>query len=308
MATITFNCPKCGFVCAFRDAYAGRRARCLKCDQVFIIPAQDNQTAEKVKPPKENYDPLPGFYDAVFKRTLSAIFNKQGVTTLFFVLIVTTLRFFVGYLNYVMKIPCQSGGTLNIYMPLGWAIAAFIWGGLFWIYAEIIYSTAFDVEFLPEITFEGGTGYFAKVFSSIYSFFVILLVVLLPAIIFRNIFLFAGITSNWAVLPFIVLGMFLFPMAVLTVSIGRDLTMLFRPDYFFTPVKKAFKHYLFVSAIFIVVWQLQYMSKNYGEITSKSVFMVSLNLAFVLLVQILIIFAMRIAGLFYRHFACYFKW
>lgn len=306
--TITFNCPKCGFICAFKDAHAGRRARCLKCDQVFIIPAGDNQKAEKVKPPKENYDPLPGFYEAVFKRTLSAIFNKQGMATLFFVLLVTTLKFFIEHMSYVMRIPCQSGGTLDIYMPFGRAIAVLIWGGLFWVYAEIIYATAFDVEFLPEIIFEGGAGYFAKVFSSIYSFFIIIFVVLLPAIIFRNIFLFAGITSRWAVLPFVALGMFLFPMAVLIVSIGRDLTMLFRPDYFFAPVKKAFKHYLFVAAIFIIVCQLQYMSKNYGDIASKSVFMVLQNLAFVLLVQILIIFAMRTAGLFYRHFACYFKW
>jgi hypothetical protein len=306
--TITFNCPKCGFVCAFKDAYAGRRARCLKCDQVFIIPAQDNQTAEKVKPPKENEDPLPGFYEAVFKRTLSAIFNKQGLATLFFVLLVTTLRFFIIHLDFSISIRSAYGEGFSIHIPIGWVAAFFIWGGLFWVYAEIIYATAFDVEFLPEIIFEGGAGYFAKVFSSIYSFFIILFVVLLPAIIFRNIFLFAGITSKWAVLPFIVLGMFLSPMAVLIVSIGRDLTMLFRPDYFFTPVKKAFKHYLFVAVIFIVVWQLQYMSKNYGDIASKSVFTVLQNLVFVLLVQILIIFAMRTAGLFYRHFACYFKW
>jgi hypothetical protein len=306
--TITFNCPKCGFVCAFRDAYAGKRARCLKCDQIFIIPAGDNQKAEKVKPPKENEDPLPGFYEAVFKNTLPAIFNKQGIATLVFVLLVTALRFFTIHLDFSISISGAGGAGFSIHIPIGWIIAVLIWGGLFWVYAEIIYSTAFDVEFLPEIIFEGGFGYLSKVFSSIYAFIVALLVSLLPAIIFRNIFLFVGITSNWAILPFIVLGLFLFPMAVLTVSISRDLTMLFRFDYFFEPVKKAFWHYLFIVVFLIVVWQLQYMSVNYGNIKDRPGSIIFLNLFFVFAIQILAIAAMRIMGLFYRHFACYFKW
>ena len=97
-------------------------------------------------------------------------------------------------------------------------------------------------------------------------------------------------------------------MAILTVSIGRDITMLFRYDYFFSPIRKAFRHYLFVAGFFIIVWQLQYMTQNYGEIMDKSVIIIGLNLAFVLLTQIMLVLAMRTAGVFYRHFACYFKW
>ncbi|MDD5134045.1 MAG: hypothetical protein PHP01_01380 [Phycisphaerae bacterium] len=306
--TITFNCPKCGFVCAFKDVYAGRRARCLKCDQVFIIPAGDNQKAEKVKPPKENEDPLGGFYEAVFKNTLSAIFNKQGIATLVFVLLVTALRFFTIHLDFSVSIRSAYGEGFSIHIPIGWAAAFFIWGGLFWVYAEIIYSTAFDVEFLPEIIFEGGGGYVLKVLGSIYAFIVALLVSLLPAIAARLVFGWFGINSRWAVLLFVVLGLFLFPMAVLTVSIGRDLTMLFRFDYFFGPIKRAFGHYLFIVVFLIVVWQLQYMSNNYGDIKGRPVSIIFLNLFFVLAIQILAITAMRIMGLFYRHFACYFKW
>jgi len=308
MAAITFNCPKCGFICAFRDAYVGRRARCLRCDQIFIIPACDGEIPKKVEPPKEIEEPLPGFYEAVFKKSIPAIFNKRGLATLMFILLVTTLRFFTQHLNFVMKIPCQSGGCVSIYLLFGWAIAGFVWGGLFWVYAEIIYSTAFDIEVLPQIDFEGGFGYMFKVFKSLYSFFMALFVCLLPVIIFRYIFSVLGITSRWAYFPFIVLAMFLLPMAILTVSIGRDIMMLFRYDYFFSPIRKAFGHYLFVAGFFIIVWQLQYMTQNYGEIMNKSVTIIGLNLAFVLLVQIMLVLAMRTAGVFYRHFVCYFKW
>jgi hypothetical protein len=243
MATIAFNCPGCKRLCAFKDTYAGRRARCLTCNQVLIIPASENEKAQKVKQPKEFDEPLPGFYEAVFKKSLPAVFSKQSLATLLFILVVTTLKFFTIHLDYSIPIRFTSGGGFTVHLPVGWAVAVFVWGGVFWCYAEIIYATAFDVEPLPEIYFGSWYGYLFAVLKSFYSFFIALVVVLLPTIIFRCIFSILGILSRWALFPFIVLAMFLFPMAVLTVSIGRDLTMLFRPDYFFQPIKKAFWHY-----------------------------------------------------------------
>jgi len=309
MATITFNCPNCKFLCAFRDIYSGKRARCLRCNQVFIIPDKDGTKAQKIKQPKEfDESPLPGFYEAVFKKSLPAIFNKQSLATLLFILVVTTMKFFTIHLDYSINIRFTSGGGFTVHLPFGWAVAAFVWGGLFWCYAEIICATAFDIEPLPQITFGGWYGYLFLVLKSLYSFAIALFIVLLPAIIFRYIFGVAGIISRWALYPFIALGMFLFPMAVLTVSIGRDLTMLLRPDYFFQPIKKAFWHYLFVAGLFILTWQLQYISPNYEDIAGSSAFTILLNLAAVLAIQILAVFTMRATGLFYRHFACFFKW
>ena len=307
MTTIIFNCPDCKYLCAFKDVYAGRRARCLRCNQVFIIPAESNGPVQKVKQPAEFEEPLPGFFEAVFKYSWRAIFNKQSLATLLFILIVITLKFFTIHLDYSFTIPCRSGGTVGVLLPVGSVIAAFVWGGIFWCYAEIIYATAFDTEILPQITF-GGIGFLFKVLESLYSFFVALVVVLLPAIIAKMIFILAGIRSQWPLLPFVVLGMFLLPMAVLTISIGRDLTMLFRPDYLFRPVKKAFWHYLFLAGLFIITWQLQFASRNFGDIAGGSDFVVLLNLAAVLAIQVLAVFTMRATGLFYRHFACYFKW
>jgi hypothetical protein len=299
MATITFNCPKCKYLCAFKDIYTGRRARCLRCNQVFIIPKNNDAIAQKVKAPKEFDRPLPGFYEAVFKYSWRTIFNKQSLATLLFILVVTSLKFFTIHFDFSIRV-----GFFTIHLPIGSIIAVFVWGGIFWCYAEIIYATAFDVEPLPEIYFGGGYGYLFSVLKSFYSFFIALVIVLLPAIIVRMI----GIQSKWVVFPFVILGTFLFPMAVLTVSIGRDLLMLFRPDYFFIPVKKAFGHYLFLAGLFVLTWQLQYISLNYGDIIGRPSAVILLNLIAVLAIQILAIFTMRTMGLFYRHFACFFKW
>jgi hypothetical protein len=131
---------------------------------------------------------------------------------------------------------------------------------------------------------------------------------MLPAIIARKIFDIFGIQQNWAVFPFVVLGLFLFPMAVMMVSISRDLLMLFRLDYFLKPIRKAFWHYLFLAGLFVLTWQLQYISLNYEDVAGRPNSIILLHLSAVLGIQILAIFTMRATGLFYRHFACYFKW
>jgi len=308
MATITFNCPRCKDLCAFKDIYSGRRARCLRCDQVFIIPAAENGKAQKVERSSKGFDdPLPGFYEAVFKNSWRAIFNKQSLTALVFIFAAISLKFFTVHLDYSFRIVGAAIG-FTVLLPVGFIIAGFVWGGIFWCYAEIIYTTAFDVEVLPQMDFEGGFGYMFKVMRSFYTVFIALLVSLLPAIIAKMIFTLFGVGANWVILPFVVLGMFLFPMAILTVSIGRDLLMLFRPDYFFAPIRKAFWHYLFLAGLFILTWQLQYMSLNYKDVADKSDLMILLSLLAALAIQILAIFTMRATGLFYRHFVCFFKW
>ncbi len=316
MTTITFYCPKCNYLCAFKDIHSGRRAKCLRCDQVFIIPSADGEKACKVKPPRKEFGrPLPGYYEAVFKKTFPVIFNKHNLPThlsifptLLFIFILTTLKFFVGHLDCSREIPCQSGGTITILLPVGSVITGLVWGGIFRCYAEIIYATAFDIELLPEIYFGGGLGYLFNALESLYSFFVALIVVLLPAIVAKIIFIKTGIHSNWPVFPFVILGMFLFPMAVMIVSISRDLLLLFNLKCFFIPIKKAFRHYLFLAGLFILTWQLQYISLNYGDVAGRPRWVIMLHLLAVLAIQILAIVTMRATGLFYRHFACYFDW
>ncbi|PKL50369.1 MAG: hypothetical protein CVV39_01560 [Planctomycetes bacterium HGW-Planctomycetes-1] len=299
MTAITFHCPKCKYLCAFKNIYAGRRARCLNCNQIFIIPVSENEKVQKVEQPEELGEPLPGFYKAVFIYSLPAIFNIRGLATLLFILVITALKFFTIHFNVYIPI-----GMITFCLPIGLIISVLVWGGLFWCYAEIVYSTAFDVEPLPQITFGGGFGYIWLVLKSFYSFTIALLIVMLPAIVAAKVFDFRG----RAVFPFVILGLFLFPMAVMMMSISGDLLMLFRFDYFFTPIRKAFRHYIFLVGLFVLTWHLQYISLNYEDVAARPDSAIALHLAAVLGIQILAIFTMRTTGLFYRHFACYFKW
>lgn len=304
MTTITFNCPSCGYLCAFKDVYAGRRAKCLRCNQVFVIPDSDGQKAKKVIPPKEYDEPLPGYYEAVLKNSWRAIFNFQSLPVLIFIVFLTVVKFYTFHMNYA--IPFFS---IVIYLPIGWIIAFFVYGGLFWCYAEIVCATAFDVEALPEISFgEGIIGYIATAFKTLYSFAMALFIVLLPAIVFIYIFRVAGIHNKFAIIPFYVLAAFLFPMALMIVTISRDLMLLARPVYFFTPIKKAFRHYLFLTALFLFALFLHDISPIYKDVINRNTGVIYANILAAIAIQIPAIVSMRAAGLFYRHFACYFKW
>ena len=101
-----------------------------------------------------------------------------------------------------------------------------------------------------------------------------------------------------------IFGLFLFPIAILTTSVGQTFTM-FRPDYFLGPVFKAFVPYavtvlLLVAAAFLAIKTPQY--------TGAGLAITGGHLAMNLAVQVIAIFAMRSIGLFLRHYSCYFAW
>jgi hypothetical protein len=302
--TIAFNCPKCKFICAFKEIYSGRRARCLKCGQRFIIPQNENEPAKIIKPEKVGYDPpLPGFYKAIYKCSWRAIFSLQSLPILIFIIFLSILKFYTFHQNYI--IPMRG---VTIFIPVGWILAFFVYGGLFYCFAEIAVSTAFDVEALPEIILGGGFGFIATACISLYSFILALIITLLPGVIIQNILFVFGIKSQWILFTFIALAMFLFPMAIMIISISRDLVLLTRPVYFFTPIIKAFPHYLFLFILFLLAFYLQFESPIYRDVAKSSPAIIYLNLLAAIAIQIVAIVTMRACGLFYRHFACYFKW
>lgn len=301
--TIVFNCPECNSVCAFKDIFAGRKAKCLKCKQVFIIPQNENEKVKKVEPPKEIEEPLPGFYEAIFKYSWRAIFNLQSCTILVFVCFLAILKFYTFHFNYVVSMP-----GFGLFLPVGWIIACLVFGGLFYCFAEIACSTAFDIEALPEIEFGGGLGYIATAFKSLYTFALALTISFIPAAIARGILSACGIESKFAIYPFIALASFLFPMAMMIVSISRDISLLGRPIYFLKPIIRAFRHYLFLSGMFMLGGYLQFASPIYRDVAGSSPLVIYLNLFAAIAIQIYAIVTVRAAGLFYRHFACYFKW
>ncbi|MEA3224402.1 MAG: hypothetical protein U9Q07_00510, partial [Planctomycetota bacterium] len=178
------------------------------------------------------------------------------------------------------------------------------WGFLFWYYMEIIYFTAFDRETLPEVIVGGLKGLVGLIARSVYVCFVALLVVALPLMVYVII---SEITEARCAAFFYVLvfcGVFLLPMAIVTLAVGKDLTML-RPDYLLVTISRAFGPYLVTAMLLGAAVAIQTQASQYdGQGATAAAGHLLLNLT----VQAFALVAMRSIGLFYRHYNSYFPW
>ena len=99
-------------------------------------------------------------------------------------------------------------------------------------------------------------------------------------------------------------GLFLFPMAILTAAVGRDLTML-RPDYFLITICRATRPYLVTAVLLGAAGVLHMQAPQYsGKGFAVTMGHLLLNLG----VQAVALVAMRSIGLFYRHYGCCLPW
>jgi hypothetical protein len=303
--TIRFNCPNCGELIAFADKHRGKRAHCSTCRQRFVIPSQSNEKPKKVKPPKDEEiaRPIPGFYRAVFVGSWRLFTNFRNAAGLVFIMTVVVFKFFAANQNISLHIQGEWL-SFDFYIPLGWVSRGAAWGFLFWFYSEMIYSTGFDQDELPTVTIGGFYTLIWKIAKSVYEIFVILLVVGLPAFLAFLILRYIRVELPVLLYSLVFGGLFLLPMAILTVAIGRDLTML-RPDYLLAPIRKAFTPYLVTTVILGGALVLQTFTSQY-EGQSPDAAAVCLLLNF--LVQSLVLVAMRSIGLFWRHYSCHFIW
>jgi len=304
--TIQFNCPNCRELIAFADKHRGKRAHCTACGQRFIIPLASDETPKKIKAPKEEKEqavPIPGFYRAVFVESWKLFTNPKNVTGFAFILVLVVFKFFTSGLNFSLFIQ-GHWLSFDFYIPLGWVLAGAAWGCLFWYYKEVIYSVGFDQDELPTVTIGGFYGLVWIMLKSLYEIAIILLVVGLPYIIAFLVLKWVQAESPVLLSVLALGGFFLLPMAILTVAIGRDLTML-RPDYFLVAIFRAFRPNLV-----LVVWLgaaagLQMYAKQYA---SQSPAVAAGHLLLNLAVQALVLIAMRSIGLFYRHYSCHLPW
>jgi hypothetical protein len=297
--TIRFNCPNCDELIAFADKYSGKRARCASCGQRFIIPSEDKEKPKTIEPPAENAEPVPGFYRAVFINSWKIFVRPQNATGLVFVIAAVCFKFFTGHTDYSFTM-----GMFRVQAPVGLVVTLSAWGCLFWYYMEIISTTANETDELPEVYMGGLFGFIWNVIKSLSIFSVGLVAVLLPCIIFISISKSTGVVSQ--LLSFV--GLFAFPMAVLIFSTAPEVLMVFRPDYIYKPIMKAFWPYLLVAGLFVLAWELQLRTIGYGRLIGSDNLVVGLHLLANLAVQALAIITMRSIGLFYRHYGCYFPW
>jgi len=297
--TIKFYCPNCDALIAFDSKHKGKRARCLTCGQIFIIPQKNDEIPQKIKPePEYKGEPVPGFYHAVFIDSWKIFFDPQNATPLVFVIAVVCFKFFFA------KAPC----CMNY---LSFVVT---WGWLLGFYLNIIYETAFEIDKLPEIYLGTSHTLLWYIIKPFFIFLYTMFIVQLPFIIalalledkgltYENIWQ-TGIGLHSILQLLLILGLFLFPMAILTTAVGKDLTLL-RPDYILAPVFKAFMPYLTVVALLVAASLLQTRTR---QLEDPAFAITAANLALNLAVQIIAVIAMRSIGLFYRHYSCYLKW
>ncbi|MHC4584665.1 MAG: hypothetical protein ACYS3N_09050 [Planctomycetota bacterium] len=292
--TIQFFCPSCNDIIGFPDKHAGRRARCTNCGQFFIIPSENYKKPKKVKLEEEKGDPLPGFYRAVFVDNWKLFFDSENVTSLVFVFAVICFKFF----RY--RLCCCDYVTTFA-----------VWGWLFGFYLNIIYETTFEIDKLPEINLGTSITFLWYIIKPLFLFSITLAVVLLPCIIRFFMLKERGLSnddiihSGFGLLHVLfIFGLFLFPIAILTTSVGQTFTF-FRPDYLLGPVLKAFVPYAVTVLLLVAAALLGMRTTQY---TGANLLMTVGHLAMNLAVQVVAIFAMRSIGLFHRHYNCYLAW
>jgi hypothetical protein len=296
--TIKFYCPNCDAIIAFDSKHAGKRARCLTCGQIFIIPQKDDEIPKKIKAePEYKGPPLPGFYHAVFIDSWKIFFDPENATSLVFVIAVVCFKFFLA------NALCMNYISLVV-----------VWGWLLGFYLNIIYETAFEIDKLPEIYLGTGPVFLWYIIKPFLIFLYTMFIVQLPFIIALGLLVDKGIADEnlwqvWKGLPLLlqalfIFGLFLFPMAILTTAVGKDLTLL-RPDYLVPPIFKAFIPYLAVVALLVAASLLEMQTKPFEN---AAIATTAADLALNLAVQLIAIIAMRSIGLFFRHYSCHLRW
>jgi len=295
--TIQFYCPSCDSLIAFDDKHAGKRARCTTCGQILIIPSKDGEKPKKVKHKVEKSEPDPGFYRAVFLNNWKLFLDPENATSLVFVVAVVCFKFF-----------------LSPVMCCGYITFVIVWGWLLGFYLNIIHETAFGIDKLPEIYLGTSITFIWYIVKPFLVFFCTMAAVQLPFIIALILLRDKGITYEnfWhtRIGPYLILqllfilGLFLFPMAILTTAIAQAFTML-RPDYILLPIFKAFVPYIIVVALLVAASFLEMQTAQYDY---SDFIVTARNLALNFAVQIVAIIAMRSIGLFYRHYTCYLRW
>lgn len=297
--TIRFNCPNCDELIAFADKHIGKQARCASCRQRFIIPSESKKIPKKIEPPAEKAEPVPGFYRAVLIDSWKLFVKPQNATGLVFVIAAVCFKFFTGHTDYSFTM-----GMFRVIAPVGLIVTLSSWGCLFWFYMETICSTANFTDEFPDVYMGGLFGFIWNVIKSLSTFSIGLIAVLLPSGIFILLTGSPSIISHALSL----VGLFAFPMAVLIFSTAPEILMVFRQDYIYKPIAKAFWPYILVAGLFLLVWELEMTTIGYGRLIGSGYFVVGLHLLANLVVQALAIVAMRSIGLFYRHYSCHFPW
>ncbi len=299
---IQFYCPNCSTIISFDSRHKGKRAKCATCDQGLIVPAESFVKPETIAgEPEDRGDPEPGFYRAALVDNWKVFFSVRSLVGLVFICAAVCFKFFTAHADYSFTM-----NAFRVLLPIGLLVRLTVWGCLFWYYLEIIGAVALDQDELPEVDVDSCAEFFGNALKSIYTFFMALLILMLPTVLFLAL----GSGSSDSIIAHILtfLGLFFFPMIILTVGVNQDTEMMWRVDTMIKPVIRAFWPYLFTVLLLLLVFYLQMKTRIWDELKRPDNLQIILHIGAQMGIQALAIVAMRTMGLFYRHYACYFYW
>jgi len=299
---IQFYCPNCNAIISFDSQHSGKRAKCANCDQGFIIPAESFVKPKTIAgEPEDRGDPVPCFFKAALIDSWGVFLSPRSLIGMVFICAAVCFKFFTAHVDYSFTM-----NAFRVQLPIGLLIRLTVWGALFWYYLEIINAVVLDQDELPDIDIDGCAEFFGNALKSMFTFFMALLIVMLPTVVFLS--LGSGSSNSITAYIFAFLGLFFFPMVILTVGVNQNMEMMWRVDTMIKPVVRAFWPYLCSVLLLLLVWYLQMKTRIWDDIKPAGNPQIALHICAQMGIQVLAIVAMRTMGLFYRHYACHFSW
>ena len=293
---ISFHCPKCGRFCAADARLAGRRAQCLNCGTSMVIPQRSGQTPKRT--PEIPPPPLEGFFTVALKRNFLTLFRPVNLPYLLLLLFLVTLAYFLGFTDFSLVLP-----GFSILLPTCWFFLIF--AGLFqvWYGMRIVSNACLGLVELPDL--DSG-GFFAFVWGLIRDSYLMLVAVLLSflplsllSVLLESLGMAGGGLGRLVLLP----GFLLFPVTLLLLANGTDLTRLFRYDLFLRLIRRHWKPYLLTSLISAAALISVTVGVKFLWIPGKTdpASMV-LEYLYKLGTTLLLVFAFRVIGFFGCHY------
>jgi DNA-directed RNA polymerase subunit RPC12/RpoP len=302
--SVSFKCPRCNNLCGFEIRHAGKWARCTNCQERFIIPAKSDQIPETFKPEAE--EPETGFCTSVFMKSWGTFFNLKSIEGLVFVISAVCFEFFTRHSDFSMSLP-----GFRLQLPIGLIIMFIARGCLCWYYAQVIGWTAMETESLPDIEIGAGFEFIWNIIKSNYLFLVAIVLSLIPFVLVGIIIgSIAGDLPTAVNLILVGCGLFISPMVLISMFVGKHIWQVFRFDYVVMPIIRAFRAYIVVASLFFLAvflyWVVMFGSiGGYPELAKRGGVVVTFYLLANIGVTFLTIFAMRTIGLFCRHYRPY---
>ncbi len=325
--TISFRCPYCKSLCAFDDKYKGRRAKCLACQKKFIIPEKSDVKPEKVKEKnKIAQKPKKGFYKAVFKDSWSAIFSQESISTFYHIEVITIAALVLYYASVTASTKISPptnpiGAILFLISVLIFLLLLFILfcaiGRIFEIYMTFLNDTACGVDQLPPPFEDMEFPLWQHMLKPFFIFALSFIGIFFPLLIGFGLFEAFGLEKKPLIAfytndPMIILQViwvlcvFSVPSAYIHIAMTNDWEAL-RPDYLLKPAFKAFKAYMLVFLLFAGLVLMIHFLDMMPHVLEGDVYSIILKSVAVLAAQVYVLWAIRTAGLFNRHYECYFK-